>query len=177
MRKIIIIGVTGSGKSTLAQKLAKKLKYKYIQLDQIFWKANWQQTPDEEFFQKIENAIQGDSWIIDGNYGRTNHITWPKADTIIWIDLPFYLTLYQNISRSLKRAFLKYELWEGTGNRESFSRMFSKDSIVLWVFKTYKSHKKRFELRINAKEYEHINFYRLRSHKEIENFVIKHKAP
>ncbi len=171
MKKIIIIGVTGSGKSTLAGKLVKKLQYPYIQLDKLFWKANWQETPDNEFFPKIEEAIQSDTWIIDGNYGRTNHITWPKADTVIWIDLPFYQTLFQNVSRSIKRAIVQEELWEGTGNKESFARMFSKDSIVKWVFKTYKPHKMRNESRMTSDEFKHLKFYRLKSHKEIKEFL------
>ena len=171
MNRIIVIGVTGSGKSTLASKLAQKLNYPYIQLDKLFWKPNWQHTPDNEFIAKIENAIQSDNWVIDGNYTRTNYITWAKADTIIWIDLPFYQTLYQNVSRSLKRALLQYELWEGTGNKESFKRMFSKDSIVLWLFKTYKPQKARTEERMISKEYKHLKFHRLRSHKEIAEFL------
>lgn len=171
MKKIIIIGVTGSGKSTLANRLVEKLQYPYIQLDKLFWKANWQESSDEEFFSKIEEAIQSDTWIIDGNYGRTNHLTWPKADTVIWIDLPFYRTLYQNVLRSIKRAFSQKELWEGTGNKESFARMFSKDSIVRWVFKTYKPQKKRNETRMNSDEYNYLKFYRLKSHKEIERFL------
>lgn len=75
MNRIIIIGVTGSGKSTLAKLLVERFRYLYIQLDKLFWKANWEETPDTELFPKIEKAIKTDTWIIDGNYGRTNHLT------------------------------------------------------------------------------------------------------
>ena len=119
MKKIILIGVTGSGKSTLAKKLSRKLNCEYISLDQLFWKANWGESSDEELFVKVEAATQGDSWIVDGNYTRTNFITWAKADTVIWIDLPLYKTFYQNFTRSLKRAVTQEELWPNTGNRES----------------------------------------------------------
>lgn len=174
MKKIIVIGVTGSGKTTFAGKLAKKLGCQHISLDELFWLADWNMTPDKEFFEKIDQATESESWVLDGNYGRTNHISWPKADTIIWIDLPFWLTFYQNLSRSIYRAVTGVELWKGTGNRESFLRMFSKDSIVLWLFKTYKPHKKRIEDRMGSAEYSHLTFHRLKSRREVHEFLLEH---
>ncbi len=174
MKKIIVVGTTGSGKSTLAKALAEKLSYPCIQLDLLFWKPNWESSTDEEFFTKIENEIDIPNWVLDGNYGRTNHITWKDADTVIWINLPFWLTLYQNLSRSIKRAISNEELWPNTGNRESFKRMFSKDSIVLWLFKTYGSSIERYEERMKNPTYSHIKFFRLRSRKEIAHFLEKY---
>ncbi|MDC1175487.1 hypothetical protein OAT67_08815 [Bacteriovoracaceae bacterium] len=171
MKKIIILGTTGSGKSTFAKKLSLQLGIPNIQLDLLFWKENWTYCDDPEFFSKIENATQGDTWIVDGNYSRTRHLTWPKADTIIWIDLPFWKTIYQNVSRSVKRAISQEELWPNTGNKESFSRMFSKESIILWLLKTYKKNRKRYLKAMELEEFSHINFIRLRSRKEIDSFL------
>tara|TARA_R110000868_G_scaffold99515_11_gene273825 strand:+ start:7474 stop:7995 length:522 start_codon:yes stop_codon:yes gene_type:complete len=173
MKRIIIIGTTGSGKSTLAKALAAKLSYPHIQLDSLFWKADWQGEEDPAFFKKIEEAISGDHWIIDGNYGRTHHLTWHKADTVVWIDLPFIQTFYQNFSRSIKRAIVRKELWPGTGNTESFLRMFSKDSILLWLIKTYKSNIQRYEERLIDPSYAHLNFHRLRSRQEVNAFLAR----
>lgn len=171
MKKIIIIGTTGSGKSTLGKALSKKLGYKYIQLDQLFWKPNWGETPDDEFFEKIKTEVAGETWVLDGNYTRSNHLTWPQADTIIWLNMPFYLNLYQNISRSVKRAYNQEEIWPNTGNRESFSRMFSKDSIVLWLLKTYWKNIKKIEARISDPQYSHLKFIRLKSRKDVRDFL------
>lgn len=171
MNKIIVIGVTGSGKSTFAKKLSSKLDIPYIQLDFLFWKPNWEQSTDEEFLAKIEKAIDKPKWILDGNYNRTNHLTWKDVDTVIWIDLPFWLTFYQIFMRCLNRAITRKELWEGTGNRESFKRMFSRDSILLWLFKTYTSHGLRYQERMNDPKLKHIKFHRLRSRKEISDFL------
>jgi adenylate kinase family enzyme len=172
MRKIIIIGTTGSGKTTLANSISKKLGIPHIQLDHLFWKPNWQQSTDEEFLSKIKKELSpNETWIVDGNYARTNHLTWNDADTVIWIDLPFFLTFYQNFKRSVIRAITRQELWEGTGNKESFLKMFSKDSILLWLIKTYGSNKKRYVIRISDPTYSHINFHRLCSRKEMKAFV------
>lgn len=171
MKRVIIIGTTGSGKTTLAKKLAKKLNCPHIQIDALFWKPNWQEASDEELFSKLKAATSGDSWVVDGNYIRTRQLTWTKADTIIWINLPFYLTFYQNFTRSFRRALTGEELWEGTGNRESFQKMFSSDSILIWLFKTYWSQKKRNEQLMNDPELNHVSFYRLKSRSEIKSFL------
>jgi adenylate kinase family enzyme len=171
MEKIIVIGTTGSGKSTLAKALVKKINAPYIQLDQLFWKPNWERTDDEEFLKELEDSIKQSRWIVDGNYTRTRHITWKEADTIIWVDLPFWLTFYQNLTRTIKRSALKKEIWKGTGNRESFRRMFSKDSILIWLLKTYSKNIEKYESALEDPEYSHINFIRLKSRKEVDLFI------
>ena len=172
-----MVGTTGSGKSTVAIALADKLNAPYIQLDKLFWKPNWKESTDEEFFEKIKMAVDKPRWILDGNYGRTHHLTWTNADTVIWIDFPFWLTLLQNITRSLKRAISRKEIWEGTGNRESFFRMFSKDSIVRWLFKTYDTNVMRYEERMKSSEFAHIHFIRLRSRDAVSSFLSKIQSP
>ncbi|MCP4912789.1 MAG: AAA family ATPase [Oligoflexia bacterium] len=171
MNRIIVIGTTGSGKSTLCKGLSKKLGIKYIELDKLFWKANWGWSKDDEFFSKIEKEIESDRWVLDGNYTRSQHLTWPKADTIIWIDLPFWLNFYQCFMRCIKRAYRKQELWPDTGNVESFGRMFSKDSILWWLIKTYSKNRKKYLAQMNDLSLSHINFVHLRSRKEVNQFI------
>lgn len=171
MKRVIITGTTGSGKSTLAKKLAKKLNCPHIQLDSLFWKPNWQEASDEELFSKLEKAVAQDSWVLDGNYTRTNFISWPKADTVIWINLPLWLTFYQNFTRSFRRALTQEELWEGTGNKESFKKMFSRDSILIWLFKSYGPQLKANQEKMKDPKFSHIKFYRLRSRREINEFI------
>ena len=171
MKRLIVIGTTGSGKTTLAKKIAEKLNCPHIQIDSLFWKPNWQEATDEELFAKIEEAVSQESWVLDGNYTRTNHLTWPKADTVVWVNFPFWLTFYQNFTRSFKRALTREELWEGTGNKESFGKMFSSDSILVWLFRSYGPQLKTNVEKMNDPQYSHINFHRLRSRKEIRNFL------
>jgi adenylate kinase family enzyme len=171
IKKIIVVGTTGSGKSTFSKQLADKLNYPHIQIDQLHWKANWQESTDHELFEKLKNATASEQWIVDGNYNRTNHLTWPYADTVIWINPPFIINLYQSVSRALKRILSQEERWEGTGNRESLKMLFSKDSIVWWMLKTYRGNIKRYEKRFKETQYSHIKFYRLRSRKEIKKFL------
>lgn len=172
MRRINVIGTTGSGKSTFANHLADKLGYTCIHMDQLFWKPGWIESSDEEFIPKVEALVSGETWVLDGNYSRTNNIKWKNADTIIWLDYSYPRTLFQLLSRTVTRVVTKEELWPGTGNRESFRKAFmSKDSIFIWFFKCYKRNKVRYEALEHSFRRGRIDFIRLRSPKEAEAFL------
>ncbi len=172
MKRINVVGTTGSGKSTFARALAKKLGYEYIQLDALFWKPDWEESTDEEFFAKISKAIETEHWVLDGNYHRTQALKWQHADTIIWLDYSYTRTLFQLTKRTLSRAISGRELWEGTGNRESFYKSFlTKDSILLWFYKAYPAIKKRYAALQHDPAISHIAFIRLGTPKQTRAFL------
>ena len=65
-----------SGKSTFSKELAATLNVQYIDMDELFWKPNWEESTLSEFLPKIEAAIENDGWVLDGNYSRTASIKW-----------------------------------------------------------------------------------------------------
>ena len=89
--RINVIGTSGSGKSTLSKQLAKKLGSPYVELDALYWKPNWTKSNDDEFFQKVNEVVSADKWVLDGNYSRTQDIKWKRAQTVVFLDLPFHL--------------------------------------------------------------------------------------
>lgn len=58
MQRINVVGTSASGKSTFARALAEKLGLAYIELDNLFWLDDWQQSADTDFFAKIQAAIE-----------------------------------------------------------------------------------------------------------------------
>ena len=66
-KRNVVVGTTSSGKSTLAEQMAKKLGLVFIELDALYWKPNWEGTPDEEFIQKVDVATRGNRWVVAGN--------------------------------------------------------------------------------------------------------------
>ena len=172
MKKINVIGTTGSGKSTFSKALANRIDCPYIQMDQLFWKPNWVEPSDDEFIPKVKSAVSGASWVLDGNYSRTNDIKWENADTIIWVDFSYFRTLFQLFKRTVMRIVSRQELWENTGNKESLGKSFmSKKSIFVWFFKNYKNNKSRYSELMNSPRVKHVQFIRLRSPKEVEQFI------
>jgi adenylate kinase family enzyme len=170
--RINVVGTSGSGKSTFSRRLSELLEYPYVEMDKIFWKPEWKQSEDEEFFTALRSSLQGPKWILDGNYTRALSIKWEKIDLVVWLDYSFPRTLFQAIRRAASRAWSQEELWEGTGNRESFRKsFFSKESIIWWTITTHKKTRKKYESYMKDPRFAHIVFVRLYSHTEADQFL------
>ncbi len=144
IKRINVIGTSGSGKSTCARRLANSLSIPYIEMDALFWRANWQHIDDEEFTRVLGEQLAEEAWVLDGNYTRMNPIKWQRVGIIVWVDYSFVRTCLQAIRRACQRAWDGSELWPGTGNKESFRLMFSRDSILLWTLRTYFRNRRRY---------------------------------
>jgi adenylate kinase family enzyme len=170
MERISVVGVSGSGKTTLAKQLAKRFHSRHIELDEIHWQANWTALERDAFRQQVEAALQGNAWVVDGNYQVVQDIVLSKADTIVWLDYPLWRILWQLTLRTSGRVFGKQELWNG--NRETLKGvLFSKDSLFAWAIKTHPTLQKRYEALMADSGYRHIHFIRLRSPKELKAWL------
>ncbi len=59
MKRVAIIGTTGSGKTILAARVADLLQCPHIELDALFWLADWKPVPSEDFRRRVREAISG----------------------------------------------------------------------------------------------------------------------
>ena len=172
LQRINVVGSSGSGKSTFSRKLSTILSVTHIEIDAIFWQPNWQEPEEDIFCSKLSAEILPlSNWVLDGNYTRTIPIKWKNVQVVIWLDYSFIRTVFQAIKRAVTRAFSQKELWVGTGNKETWRRLFSKDSIVLYTIKTHSKVRRKYELLMLDKSYSHIEFVRFRSPKESEQFL------
>ncbi|MBY8168060.1 adenylate kinase [Vibrio fluvialis] len=163
MKRINVVGTSGSGKSTFGRQLSQQICAPYIEMDALFWQPNWEETPDAEFFVRVEQALNGDAWVLDGNYNRTVPVKWQRVDTVIWLDYSFTRTTCQAVKRAVSRSLSGRELWPGTGNRESLRKsFFSRDSIVWWTLKTYYKNRQRYLTMMQDADFSHIRFIHLR---------------
>jgi adenylate kinase family enzyme len=99
MNRIAVIGSGGAGKSTLSRQLGERLGIRVVHLDQLFWQAGWTRAPKEEFEAKVRQAVAADLWVLDGNFGSTQHIVLAAADTVVWLDFPRAICLYRVVKR------------------------------------------------------------------------------
>lgn len=102
MNRIAVIGSPGSGKSTLARKLGERLNIPVVHLDRLFWRAGWVELSSAAFAEKVRDAVCTERWVLDGNFGSTQHIVLPAADAIVWLDLPRHVCLWRAATRLCK---------------------------------------------------------------------------
>ena len=100
-RRVVITGLAGSGKSTLAAAIASRTGLPLIHLDLHFWKPGWVAPSEIEWREKQQDVLAGDAWIADGNYHETLDLRLELADTLVVLDMPWWLCSW----RALRRGF------------------------------------------------------------------------
>jgi adenylate kinase family enzyme len=112
MKKIAVFGKPGSGKSTLSKKLAAATGIRLHQLDSIVYTKNGNLVDQKTFEFKHANILSIDTWIIDG-FGPIDSFNnrLEMADTLIYIDLPYFVSYWLVTKRLIKGLFVKPEGW------------------------------------------------------------------
>lgn len=99
MRQVLVIGSGGAGKSTVAAQIGERLGLPVINLDALYWQPGWVETPKDEWEQIVQQLLQREAWVMDGNYGGTLDLRLGAADTVIFLDLPRLLCLWRIVKR------------------------------------------------------------------------------
>jgi adenylate kinase family enzyme len=164
-RRILILGPSGAGKSTLARLIGERLGLPVVHLDRINWNPGWVQTETRQFRERVAEAAKADRWVMDGNYTAHLDLRLPRAEAIIWLDLPrrvYFLRavrrLIQNYGRSRDDM--------SPGCPERFELSFFTDWV--WTYPT-RSRARHAELLANLPA--GIRGYVLRSPAEVAKFT------
>lgn len=173
-RRIMVVGTSGSGKTYLAQRLAERLAIPFICNDTIIWGPNWTMIDDAERYRRFDLATATDAWTLDGNVGSLRHpedaLILERADTLIWIDLPRRVVMSQLLARTIRRAWTREPLWHG--NYETWRASFaSRDSILLWAWRTYPHRKPQYTAIFNDPRWAHLQKLRLTLRREVRRLI------
>ena len=177
MRRVNVIGGSGSGKTTVGRELATRLGVPFVEIDQLHWDRypGWTLPPLDEFRLRVDEATRGDRWVIDGSYGKARDIVWSRADTVVWLDLPFGMMISRIVRRSLERMRSGERLW-GIQKETFRATFFSRDSLLIFALRTQRRRARLYRDWLARPEYAHLGLVRLRSSSEIERWLSQVQA-
>ena len=139
--RVLFYGVTGSGKSSAARAYAARTGLpEYSADDDIGWLPGWRQPSTEEQRELAARIAGQDQWVLDSAYGVWRDLVVPRAELIVGLDYPRWLSLLRLVRRSVRRVVAREEVCNG--NRETFGRLIAPDSIIGWHFRSF-SRKRR----------------------------------
>ncbi|MBQ2062872.1 MAG: adenylate kinase [Oscillospiraceae bacterium] len=84
--RIIILGCPGSGKSTLANSLHAQTGLPLFHLDSVWWRKDRTHITRDEFDNQLHAIMQGEKWIIEGDFSRTYEPRFLACDTVVFLD-------------------------------------------------------------------------------------------
>jgi adenylate kinase family enzyme len=168
-RRIAVVGTTGSGKTTVARRLAAHHRVPHVELDALHWGPNWAEPSAEDFRARVQDALPGTGWVVDGGYhGKLGDLVLEQADLVVWLDPPLATILRRLWTRTLARIRTGDELWGG--NRETWRGAFlSRNSLFVWALKTHRGRRRRYAERLARFDTIH-----LRSVRETEAWLTRH---
>jgi len=109
--------------------------------------------------------LSGETWAVDGNYGKVRDIVWSRADTVVWLDYQLAMIMGQLVWRTFRRIVTREDLW--SGNSESLrTTLLSRDSILLGALQTYRRRRREYPILFNESEHTHLTVVHLRSPRE-----------
>ncbi len=88
MNKVIVIGCSGSGKSTFSRALYELTNLPLYHLDLLNWNSDKTTVSKAVFLERLQNVVELDKWIIDGNYGSSIELRMKECDTVFFLDYP-----------------------------------------------------------------------------------------
>ncbi len=170
MQRVLVVGTSGSGKTTFAQRLAEKMDADHIELDSLHWLPGWQERPHEQFAELLQERLQGERWVVDGNYTRTRQLILSCATHLVWLNYPFVFVFWRVLVRTFSRAYTQEPLFSGNKElwRQSF---FSRDSILLWVITSHNRRKRTYRQIFTEKAFQNLEYVEFTNHKQAERFI------
>lgn len=178
MKRISVVGSSGAGKTTVARRLAEALSTPHIELDALYWGEGWSAATTAELSERVRAATAGEAWVVDGNYwNKLGAQVWAAADTVVWVSPPRWRAMWQSLTRTVRRATTRQELWNG--NRESWRGLRfwrGEESILWWAWTAYDRTQERYAQAMADPQWSHLRFYRLRTRAEVDRFIAQVRA-
>ncbi len=170
--RIAVVGTSGAGKTTFARRLATALDCPHIELDKYHWGPNWLIRTD--FVQNVNNAVEGETWVLDGNYHSVRSSVWARATALVWLNFSFPVVFGRAMRRTLRRIITREVVFD---SRETWCSAIAPDGIPRWVLRTYWKRRREYPMLFASAEYRHLRICEVRSPRSAAALLTSIEAP
>ena len=140
-QRILLYGVTGSGKSTAATRIGAATGSPVTLVDEMLWQPGWIQLPLEEQRRLMEQVVAEPAWVLDTSYATSLDLVLPHVDLVVGLDYPRWFSLQRLVRRAVRRVVTREGMCNG--NVETWRQLFSRDSIIVWHFRSFRRKRDR----------------------------------
>lgn len=166
-RRIIVAGTSGAGKTTIARRIAERLGLSCVEIDSLFHGPGW--VPRESFVIDVDRFSAQKRWVTEWQYEVVRDLLAERATTMVWLDLPRSLVMWQVMRRTLVRRVRRVEMWNGNREGPLYEFFVDRNHIVRWAWRTHASTRNRIMLAIE--EHPHLDVVQLRSRRDARAWV------
>ena len=166
-RRILVAGVSGVGKTTLCRRIADATGLPYTEIDSLYHGPGW--VPREAFVDDVRAFTAQDRWITEFQYRLVRDLLAARADLLVWLDLPAPIAYWRVITRTIRRAHTKEELWNGNVEPGLRNALFDDEGIIRWAFRTRATWPDK--VAAASRQNPELVVVRLRSKREVERWL------
>ena len=168
-RRILVWGAMGAGKSTVACHVATALELPVIDLSTVRYDSSCRHLAAHEMAPKLRKSLEMYTlgWVFDGSDSKIDHVTLPRADTVIWLHLPLRVSFWRLLKRTARYR------WESDLLR-GWARMswevFTRRSYFGGALRTHVRHARTIRRQLEELA-DSVRVYELRTAREVETFL------
>lgn len=166
-RRVVVAGVSGTGKTTLAGRVSTALGVPHTEIDALFHGPGW--VPRPAFDDDVAALVAQPGWVTEWQYGTARGVLADRADLLVWLDLPFRVTLARVVRRTVTRRLRRQVLWNGNREAPLHRFLLDREHVVRWAISTRRKYAELVPAAATARP--HLVVVRLRSTPEVEAWL------
>ncbi|MEV0457582.1 AAA family ATPase [Catellatospora methionotrophica] len=135
-RRVLVTGPSGAGKTTLSTAIAKALGLPRVELDALHHGPGW--VPRVSFAEEVAAFVAQPRWVTEWQYtDKLGQLLSGRADTVIWLDHPRALVMWQVTRRTLRRRWRRELLWNGNIEPALHTLFTDPEHVIRWAWRTH----------------------------------------
>ena len=168
-QRVLVTGLAGAGKSTFSRMLSERTGLPVVTLDVHFWRPGWTEPPEEEWREQVRVLLAGPRWIADGNDRATLEDRLARADTVVLLDLPWWVCVRRALLRGFRRRPPGFQLPAGCAE-PAWRRLYDEWRLAFRLCRVHGRERDR-ELELLRRNQDRVTLHVLGSRRAVADFL------